>query len=67
MVISGDRLYVLCQNGDTLVFAASPNYQLLASNRLGEYTNASIAVCNGALFIRTWDHLWCISQKNQER
>jgi outer membrane protein assembly factor BamB len=63
MVASGDRLYVLCQNGDTHVFAASPKYQLLATNRLGEYTNVSIAVSGGELFIRTWDHLWCISEK----
>jgi outer membrane protein assembly factor BamB len=63
MVVSGDRLYVLCQNGDTHVFAASPTYQLLASNRLGEYTNASIAVSNGELFIRTWENLWCIGKK----
>ena len=63
MVVSGGRLYVLCQNGDTHVFAASPKYQLLASNRLGEYTNASIAVSNGELFIRTWENLWCISEK----
>jgi hypothetical protein len=64
MVASGDRLYVLCQNGDTHVFAASPTYQLLGTNRLGgEYTNASLAVSNGELFIRTWDHLWCIREK----
>jgi len=63
MVVSGDRLYVLCQNGDTHVFAAKPKYELLASNRLGEYTNASIAVSGRELFIRTWDHLWCISEK----
>jgi outer membrane protein assembly factor BamB len=63
MVVSGDRIYVLCQNGDTHVFAASPTFQLLATNRLGEYTNASIAVSSGELFIRTWDHLWCIREK----
>jgi outer membrane protein assembly factor BamB len=62
MVAAGGRLYVLCQNGDTHVFAASPKYELLATNRLGESTNASIAVSNGELFIRTVGHLWCIGK-----
>jgi outer membrane protein assembly factor BamB len=63
MVVSGDRIYVLTQNGDTHVFAASPKYELLATNRLGDNTYASIAVSNGELFIRTNKSLWCISEK----
>jgi outer membrane protein assembly factor BamB len=63
MVHAGDRLYVLCKNGDTLVFAANPKYELLATNRLDEDTNASIAASNGDLFIRTSKHLWCIGEK----
>jgi len=59
------RLYVLTRNGETLVFAASPKYELLAVNSLGagEQTNSSIAVSNGELFIRTFRHLWCIGKK----
>lgn len=64
MVATPDRIYVLTQNGDTHVFAVGPKYQHLATNKLGgEYTNASIAISNGELFIRTWDHLWCIREK----
>lgn len=65
MVLSGKRLYVMCQDATTLVFAASPKYELLATNRLlpGERTNASIAVSNGDLFLRTSQNLWCIRQK----
>lgn len=63
MVASFDRIYILCQDGDTHVFAIGPKYQLLATNRLGgEYTNASIGVSNTEIFIRTWDHLWCIRE-----
>jgi hypothetical protein len=65
MVAAGDRLYVTNQAGDTLVFRASPKYELLATNRLGERTNASIAVSDGELFIRTFKHLWCISAKKR--
>jgi outer membrane protein assembly factor BamB len=63
MVVSGDRLYVLTQQGTTYVFAARPKYELLATNRLDEPTNCSIAVSDGELFIRTARNLWCISEK----
>jgi hypothetical protein len=63
MLLSGDRLYVLTKQGDTHVFAASPKYELLATNRLGDATNGSIAPSNGELFIRTAKTLWCISEK----
>ena len=63
MVHAQGRLYVLMRNGDTLVFAASPKYELLASNQLGEQTNSSPAISNGELFLRTFRNLWCISAK----
>lgn len=63
MIAAEGRLYVLTKQGDTFVFAASPKYELLETNRLGESTNASIAVADGELFIRTDKHLWCISEK----
>jgi outer membrane protein assembly factor BamB len=66
--VYGDgRVYVTNQNGDTLVFAADPKYQLLATNRLGkgEHTNSSIAIAHGDLFIRTYKHLWCIGKKDE--
>jgi outer membrane protein assembly factor BamB len=63
MVAADGRLYIVNRNGDTLVLAASPKYEQLAFNRLGEHTDASIAVANGELFIRTHKHLWCIGSK----
>lgn len=58
------RLYVLMRNSDTLVFAASPEYQHLGTNSLGggEDTNSSLAISNGDVFIRTFKHLWCIGK-----
>ena len=45
MVHAEGRLYVLMRNGATLVFAASPKYQVLANNSLGgEETNSSLAI-----------------------
>jgi outer membrane protein assembly factor BamB len=63
MVHADGRLYVTSRGGTTQVFKASPTFELLASNRLGEHTDASIAVSNGELFIRTYKHLWCIAER----
>jgi len=63
MLVAGDRLYVQCKNGDTLVFAASPKYEHLGTNKLGEDTYASFAVSNGEIFTRTTKTLWCIAEK----
>ena len=57
------RNYVLMRNGTTQVFAASPTYELLASNPLqGESTNSTIGISNGDIFIRTFKHLWCLDK-----
>src|SRR5262249_17996871 len=63
LVLAGDRIYMLNQDADCFVFKAEPKFELLATNSLGEYTNSSIAVSNGDLFIRTHEHLWCIGAR----
>ena len=63
VVLSGDRLYMLNQNGDTFVLRAAPKFEQLALNPLGDgLTNASHAVSDGQIFIRTHAHLWCIGK-----
>jgi hypothetical protein len=52
-------------DGETYVLAAKPKFEVLARNRLPkETTRASLAVSDGDLFIRTYDHLWCIGKTN---
>ncbi|MEI6715035.1 MAG: PQQ-binding-like beta-propeller repeat protein [Verrucomicrobiota bacterium] len=61
MVLSGDRIYINNQAGDVFVLKAFPTYELLATNSLNDGTmNASVAVSDGDLFLRTEKHLWCI-------
>jgi hypothetical protein len=61
IVRSGDRFYLTTKASDTLVFRVEPKFELLSVNSLNDgMTNASIAVSNGDLFIRTHSHLWCI-------
>jgi outer membrane protein assembly factor BamB len=68
MVHADGRLYLLMRNGETLVFAAKPKYELLARNALGkEETNSSLAISDGEVFIRTFAHLWCIAEKKEKK
>jgi len=60
-VLVGDRLYVPNRNADVFVLKAAPKFELLAVNSIGgEPMNASLAVSNGDIFIRTAKSLWCV-------
>lgn len=56
------RIYFQSETGVGYVVKAGRQFELLARNDLGERTLASYAVCNGALFIRSQQHLWRISR-----
>jgi outer membrane protein assembly factor BamB len=60
-VLAGDRLYVPNRNADVFVLKVGPKFDLLAVNSIGgELMNASLAVSDGEIFIRTDKNLWCI-------
>jgi outer membrane protein assembly factor BamB len=60
-VLAGDRLYVANQNADVFVLRANPTFECLATNSIGgEPMNASLAVSDGEVFMRTDKCLWCI-------
>ena len=62
MVLAGDLIYILNQSGDCIVLKASPKFEVVSTNAVGnEMCNASVAVSDGELFIRTHKHLWCIA------
>jgi outer membrane protein assembly factor BamB len=62
-VLSGERLYVTNDQAETFVLAAKPKYEELSRNALPkETTRASIVPSDGELFIRTYEHLWCIGK-----
>lgn len=62
LVRSGDRLYAVNQGGDAFVFKASPKFELLSTNSMGEKVIGSMAVSDGLLFIRGYNNLWCIGK-----
>jgi outer membrane protein assembly factor BamB len=65
IVHADGRLYILMRSGETVVLAAKPKFEVLATNPLGggENTNSSLAISDGQVFIRTFKHLWCIEAK----
>lgn len=60
IVIAEGKCHAMNQSGDALVFRASPTFERLATNSLGEPSNSSFAISQGAFFLRTARHLWCI-------
>ncbi len=61
MVLAGDKIYVNNQGGDVFILKASPTFELIATNSLSDgIMNASVAISDGGLFLRTEKHLWCI-------
>jgi outer membrane protein assembly factor BamB len=64
MVLGDGKLYVINQGGDTFVLQPSPAFKGIATNSLGEMTNASLAISNGEIFVRTHQALWCIGKRD---
>jgi outer membrane protein assembly factor BamB len=62
-VLAAGRIYFLADNGETTVIEAGPAFKVLARNPLGEKVQASMAVSDGQLFIRTEQNLFCIGAK----
>jgi outer membrane protein assembly factor BamB len=63
LMLAGGNCYSINQAGDCFVFKASPKFELVSVNSLGERSNSSIAASEGELFIRTHEALWCIGRK----
>jgi outer membrane protein assembly factor BamB len=63
MVLVDDRIYVTNHAGDCYVIVAAPKFQQLAVNSLGERVLSSLAISEGEIFIRSYQHLWCIGAK----
>jgi outer membrane protein assembly factor BamB len=63
LLLAKDRLYVTDLTGATHVLASGAKFEVLARNDLNEATYAAPAVANGEMFIRTYEHLYCIGAK----
>jgi outer membrane protein assembly factor BamB len=62
-VAAEGRIYFVGDNGETTIIKAAPEFTVLAKNPLGESVQASPAISQGQLFIRTERHLFAIGRK----
>jgi outer membrane protein assembly factor BamB len=66
-MLAGDRVYLANQNADVFVLRASAKFECIATNSIGgEPMNASLAVSDGEIFIRTDKRLWCIGETKRQ-
>lgn len=60
--VSG-KVYVITVDGEVVVVKAAPKYELLGVNALGEKSQATPAVADGRMYLRTDSHLVSIGGK----
>lgn len=62
IIDAGGNLYVTSCKGTTVVFKPNPKeYEEVAQNVLDEPSNSTPAFSDGEVFLRTFEHLYCIS------
>ncbi len=63
IVMAGNLLFATNQDATTYVFKRDPKqYEEVAQNKLDETCNATPALSDGQIFIRTHAHLYCVGQ-----
>ncbi|HEX42008.1 MAG TPA: hypothetical protein ENN81_08105 [Phycisphaerales bacterium] len=60
-----NRLYCITREGRCVVLQAGRNYSLLAVNDLGEPSDATPAVADERMYLRTSSRLMCLTAKRQ--
>jgi outer membrane protein assembly factor BamB len=66
-IAANGRIYLSNIDGTTFVVKAGREFEMLATNDLGERITASPAVAGNELFYRTDSHLYCISAEPSTR
>jgi outer membrane protein assembly factor BamB len=62
-IAADGKVYLFNEAGTGFVVRVGDKPELVASNELGETILATPAIANGAIFIRSDQHLWCIGAK----
>ena len=64
IVSASGRMYITSRRGITTVFRAnSEKLEVLAMNDLQEPSNATAAISDGEIFLRTDKHLYCVAER----
>ncbi len=56
------RIFVSSEDGDTFVIQAGPEFEILGTNSLGDFTMSTPAITRGSLIIRTASKLYRIAK-----
>ncbi len=59
---AADRIYLLSEEGTTVVLQRGPQLKVLAINELDELFRASPAIVGDAIYLRGSDHLYCFAK-----
>lgn len=62
-IAAAGRIYLTSEDGEIHVIKASPAFELLATNPMGEVLMASPAIVDGVLYVRGMQHLFAIAEK----
>ena len=54
------RIYLVTRRGEVIVLKAGSEYKVLGKSSLPEKTDATPAIANGRMYVRTLNHLLCI-------
>ena len=63
-VRAGEAIYCIREDGVVIVIAASPEFQLLGENPLGEDSRSTPAISGGRMYLRTYSHLISLGGKS---
>jgi len=61
LVSANGLVYFLSDRGETTVVKPATKFNLVATNNLNEKTDASPAISDGKIYIRTWNNLYAIT------
>ena len=64
-VLADGKIYATNEEGTTVVIKSGPVFEVLAENKLDDYTLASPAISDGQIFIRTKQWLYCIGKRSK--
>jgi len=62
-VSAKDRVYILGREGTCIVIKKGPKFEILATNKLDDKTDASPALVGNEIFLRGRENLYCIANK----
>jgi outer membrane protein assembly factor BamB len=65
-VCAGDTLFNITRKGEVVAIAASDKFQLLGQTPLNDKCQATPAIVDGKMYVRTYTHLYCIKGKHNQ-